>query len=100
VVSNAIEFDRGLGKMFIGWRLLRLRHRGWLPAPKGNILILALLMPLGRDVVRPGLKGSVVAAAIAVGIALTSKPGQLSQQVHLPGEGIVIAVRAEYVVNH
>ena len=72
-------------------------------------MILAPVMPLGRGVVLPSLGGPVVAAAMAVGIALTSKQSQLSQQVAysparglapLPGDGIVIAVRAEDVVNH
>jgi hypothetical protein len=62
-----------------------------------------------KNVVLPSLERPVVAAAMAVGIALTSEPSQLSQQVAysparglapLPGDGIVIAVRAEYVVNH
>jgi|SRR5580692_9084716 predicted acyltransferase len=95
--------------MSVGWRLLLLAALWWLPAPKGNKVILAPLTLLGRGVVLPSLERPVVAAAIAVGIALTSKPSQLSQQVAysparglapLPGDGIVIAVRAEYVVNH
>ena len=108
---EAIEFGRGSGKMSVGWRLLLLAvlsPRGWLPAPKGTV-ILAPLTQLGRAVVLSSLERPVVAAAITVGIALTSKPSQLSQQIAysparglatVPGDGIVISVRAEYVVNH
>ena len=85
------------------------RQRGWLPTRRGNVAILAPLTLLGEGAVLPSLKRSVVAASIPVGIALTSKLGQLSQKVAYspardlaprPGGGIVIAVRAEYVVNH
>ena len=58
--------------MSVGWRLLLLavlsRYRGWLPAPKGTV-ILAPLTLLWRGVVLPSLE-TVVAAAITVGIAL------------------------------
>jgi hypothetical protein len=109
---EASEFGGGSGKMSVGWFLLLFgvlsRYRGWLPAPKGT-LILAPLTLLGRGVVLPSLERPVVAAAITVGIALTSKPSQLSQQISysparglapVPGGSIEIPVRAEYVVNH
>jgi hypothetical protein len=88
---EAIEFGRGSGKMSVGWRLLLLavlsRYRGWLPAPKGTV-ILAPLTLLWRGVVLPSLE-TVVAAAITVGIALTSKPSQLSQQIaYSPARGL------------
>jgi hypothetical protein len=44
-------------------------------------VILTPLTLLGRGVVLPSLERPVVAAAMAVGIALTSEPSQLSQQV-------------------
>ena len=51
---EASEFGGGSGKMSVGWCLLLFavlsRYRGWLPAPKGT-LILAPLTLLGRGVV-------------------------------------------------
>jgi hypothetical protein len=62
--SEVIEFGRGSGKM---WRLILLavlsRYRGWVPAPRGTV-ILAPLTLLGGGVVLPSLESPVVAAAI------------------------------------
>jgi hypothetical protein len=99
---EAIEFGRGSGKMSVGWRLLLLavlsRYRGWLPAPKGTV-ILAPLTLLWRGVVLPSLE-TVVAAAITVGIALTSKPSKLIQTIAFsPAHSILPLPRGRLVLQ-
>jgi hypothetical protein len=75
--TEAVD-DRGLGRISAGRRPRSVLSR---PTRRGNIAILALLTLLGEGAVLPSLERTVVAAAIAAGIALASKLGQLSQKV-------------------
>jgi hypothetical protein len=70
--------DRGSGRISAGGRIRRVlsRERGWLPARRSNLAIVAPLTLLGEGAA--SLERPVAAAAIAVGIALASKPRQLS----------------------